>query len=48
MHTVTKHCLDVGEGKTAVMNVCTAGSTTQQWIFARHYVPKRRFKEPQT
>lgn len=40
-HVVSHHCLDIGEGKTAVMSVCN-DSKSQKWQFARHYTPKPR------
>ena len=44
-HTPTMYCLELSEnGKDVYMNKCD-GSPSQEWVWARHYTPKRTVRQ---
>ena len=44
-HTPTMYCLELSEnGKEVYMNKCD-GSPSQEWVWARHYTPKRTVRQ---
>ena len=44
-HTPTMYCLELSDtGKEVYMNKCD-GSPSQEWVWSKHFTPKRTVKD---